>query len=311
MLLLRLLPPSIAPSSKAIHRRLLGPLAKGRYRKPRSQEPEHVHLLSHEIRTPLSLIKGATELLADESPGPLTAAQKQFLTTIKQNADFAISMAENFLLDARLQSAALRLNLTSFDLRVLTRDTARQLREVNGTPLVVTDPGDPLILEADQDLIRQVLWNLINNACRHSNHQHVEVRTYRREDNVVIEIADYGSGITPEQRKVLFTPFSQFPDKPTTPPHSVPTASTPHLSPAAVDSSKISKPATPIPPKAPPTGVGLGMGIVRTIAQMHGGRVVVDSISGHGTVMHVVLPCEQPQATTGWRGKLAWVRKTL
>ncbi|MGO1286280.1 MAG: histidine kinase dimerization/phospho-acceptor domain-containing protein, partial [Brachybacterium sp.] len=71
-----------------------------------SSPPEKLsaRVLSHEIRTPLTLVKGAADLLAEETPGPLNATQRYFVDTIVGNTSLVVSMAEDFLLEARLET---------------------------------------------------------------------------------------------------------------------------------------------------------------------------------------------------------------
>lgn len=225
------------------------------------------HVLSHEIRTPLSLIKGAAELLADESAGTLNADQRHFVETITDNSERVIAMAEDFLTDAKLDSPNFTLTYCQFDLRELLRDTARELREVNDVQIFLRDTGEPLILSADRVLMRHVAWNLINNAVRHAGTEScVEIRTYPTVEGAVVEIRDDGRGMTPTERSDLFTPFAHA-GNPTT---------------------------------AAGSGTGIGLGIVERIVRLHHGRIIVDTLTGKGTSIHVVTPWEPPPSSSGY-----------
>lgn len=216
-------------------------------------------VVAHEIRTPLSLIKGAAELL--ESAGPLTDEQKQFTKTIQTNAEHAIAVAEDFLTLAKLDASGDHLSPETFDLRELTRQTARDLRAIHDFPILIRDSGQPITITADRNLIRQALWNLINNAIRHADtHSQVMVRTYSTSEHACIEVRDLGSGISPNDRDSLFIPFQQLG----------------HEGAAATGQ-----------------GAGLGLAIVDRIVALHGGELLVDSLLGRGTSIHVLLPFEQ------------------
>lgn len=227
------------------------------------------HILSHEIRTPLSLIKGAAEILSDETAGALTAEQRHFVNTITTNSERVIAMSEDFLTDAKLSSPQFALNYSHFDLRHLIRVTARELREVTDINLYLTDAGDPLFIDADRDLIRHVAWNLIINASRHAGPDStITARTYATKEGAGLEIRDDGRGMTPDDRRELFTPFS-------------------HSSTRSHD---------------PSSGTGIGLGIVERIVHLHRGRIIVDTLTNRGTSIHVILPWERRRRPPRWHG---------
>jgi signal transduction histidine kinase len=224
------------------------------------EEIAHARMLSHEIRTPLSLVRGAAELLAEGTPGPLTDKQRYFVDTILQNSSQAVSLAECFLIDARLRHGGAVLDLEETDLRDLVRDVVRDLRRVSSLSIRLEDRGEPLVVPVDQPLMRQVVWNLVNNALRHSGSTTVALSVEGGDEGAILSVSDDGRGMTQEQRRALFTPFAA--------------ASTPGGS-----------------------GTGLGMSITRRIVEAHGGRLVVDTIDEAGTRVLVVLP--RPGAPEG------------
>ncbi|MDO5720105.1 MAG: HAMP domain-containing sensor histidine kinase, partial [Actinomycetaceae bacterium] len=226
------------------------------------------HILSHEMRTPLSLIKGAGEILSDEAAGPLTDDQRHFVDIITANSQRVIAMAEDFLTDAKLSSPQFALNYTHFDLRHLIRETVRELREVNHLSLFLTDAGDPLFIDADRDLIRHVVWNLITNASRHAGPDSaITIRSYATHEGAGLEVRDHGRGITPEDRRELFVPFAL----------------------GATQSQESS------------SGTGIGLGIVERIVNLHSGRIIVDTLTNRGTSIHVLLPWHRKRRPRRWR----------
>ncbi|GAB79113.1 His Kinase A (phospho-acceptor) domain-containing protein [Austwickia chelonae] len=214
---------------------------------------ERPSVFSHEVRTPLALIKGATELLAEQTPGPLNERQREFVTTIATNAEHVIGMAEDLLTEARMANRLFRLDTSEFDLHLLVRETVHSLRRIHGAPLRIVGQGRPLLVRADRGLIRQAFFNVINNAARHAGPGvTITVEVTGGLDEVVIAISDDGAGMTEKERAALFEPF-------------------------ATDSAHRG-------------GTGLGMMITESILREHGGRVLVDTVDEHGTTVFITLP---------------------
>lgn len=229
----------------------------GRLRALAKERAERVSVLSHELRTPLALVKGAGELLADGAPGPLTDRQRQFLTTITDNTQRMIGMAEDLLTDARLEATLFDIRITRTDLRALVRQTVRELRRVQDTEIRLDNRGAPLLVPVDRQLMRQAIDNLVTNAVRHAQGEYVEVRVTAGDASVLIAVSDNGTGISPADRARLFAAFQ--------------TGS------------------------SPSPGTGLGMLITHRIVDLHGGRIFVDTLAGRGTTIYLSLPLpEEP-----------------
>lgn len=211
-------------------------------------------VLSHEIRTPLSLIRGAAELLAEQSPGPLNATQEMFVSTILDNAQLVADMAEDFLLEARFESGMFSPALSVVDVRAIVAETAREVRRILSASIAVEASGGVLPIISDEKLIRQMTWNLINNAARHANTEEPIVVRVREitGGGCTITILDSGKGITDRDREYLFTPF-------------------------ATGSSR--RP-----------GSGLGMMVVKRIVEVLEGKIMIESEPGRGTTVVVSLP---------------------
>lgn len=214
---------------------------------------ERSSVLSHEIRTPLTMVKGAGELLAEGTPGPLTDRQREFVTTIVDNCQQMIALAEDFLTDARIESQLFELNAELIDLRSLARSTVRDLRRVHAATILLDSRGAPLDVVVDRGLMRQALWNLVNNAARHGGEGvTITVKLAAGDEDVLCSVSDDGRGMTPEERAELFTPF-------------------------AVGMSH--RP-----------GTGLGMMITERIVELHGGRMFVDTVARRGTTVLFTVP---------------------
>lgn len=215
---------------------------------------ERSSVLSHEIRTPLTLVQGSAELLAEETPGPLNDRQRAFVDTIVDSARRTITMAEDLLTAARLEARLFELHLERTDLRALARRTVGEMRRLHGVTVLLDSRGAPLWLDLDRNLMRQALWNLVNNAVHHSGAGvRIVVRITVGDDDVLVSVADDGPGMTPEQRAGLFLPF--------------------------VTGGGVTG-----------RGTGLGMMITREIVELHGGRIFVDSTTRVGTIILFTLP---------------------
>ncbi|AFM06561.1 sensor histidine kinase [Corynebacterium pseudotuberculosis] len=217
-------------------------------------------ILAHEIRTPLSLIKGAAELLGQETD---PRKCERLAATIGANSTRAIEVAESFLLQAKLNSGSLTLQVSQCDVRGLVRSTAQELRAMSEVPIVVDDPGDPLMIDGDPQLLRHALWNVLNNAARYAgSDSDIVVGVEESSTGVIVTVADYGPGMTARQRQNMFVPFAQF-------------------------GQEQSQGQGPV---GVPSGAGLGMAITQKIVQLHRGSVLVDSIADHGTSVLITLP---------------------
>ena len=208
--------------------------------------------VSHEIRTPLALVKGAAELLAEQSPGKLNDLQRRFVETITENTQQVIDIAESFLTDLRLAGSE-PLTFGSVDVRAVVAETARGMRRIAAVPIRVDAEGGMRPIQGDAGLIRQLVWNLVNNAVRHTEPGGVvTVRVSDAEESgALITVIDEGEGMSADDRARLFVPF-------------------------ATGSSRR-------------VGTGIGMSVAKRIVDAHGGQIMVDSSPGKGTMVHVVL----------------------
>jgi len=222
---------------------------------------EQVTALSHELRTPLSMIKGAADLLLEQTPGPLTTAQERFLLIISHQCTHVVALCESLLTQAKIEAGLFTPRLEPVDVSVLARDVVTAMRPLCAerrqrisldTPQVTPRiPADPL-------LISQALTNLVSNASRFTTvGGSVDVRVMAIDAGVAVYVTDDGAGMTRQQRQQLFRRF-----------------------------------ATGRPLE---DGTGLGLVITRTIVELHGGSILVDTASMRGTTFLFTLPAGRPQ----------------
>ncbi|KPN18109.1 MULTISPECIES: sensor histidine kinase [Arthrobacter] len=228
---------------------------------------DQISVVSHEIRTPLSLMKGAADLLAEGSPGPLTDSQTRFVQTISSNCHSVITLSEDLLTQARIDAGMFELHPQRVNLRALTMSVISELRHLHPLPIALDCPGAPPRLWADPMLMRQALTNLINNAVAHArNAELITVRVVNADAQILVSVSDDGEGIRDDERRRLFERFQS------------------------------GKPLR--------DGTGLGLVITRAIIQMHGGDVFVDSTPNRGTTMLFTLPKDSSHSVEAEQGLL-------
>lgn len=234
-----------------------------RLRATAQRNADQISVVSHEIRTPLALVRGAADLLAEETPGPLNQQQRRFVDTISGNCTAVVALAEDLLVQARIDAGIFKLHLQRVNLRRLAGGVVAELRRLHSVDISLDCPGAPPRIWADADLLRQALTNLINNAVVHAHAATlVTVRIVSTDEDVLVSVSDNGRGMTREVRQRLFERFAS---------------------------------GRPLR-----DGTGLGLVITRQIIQMHGGDVLVDSTPNRGTTMLFSIPNGQlsPQRET-------------
>jgi two-component system OmpR family sensor kinase len=221
---------------------------------------------SHELRTPLTTIKGFAELYRQ---GAL-ADPEMFMNRIEREANRMSLLVEDLLMLARLD-AQRPLDRRPVDLLALASDAVHNARAVDtarrpdGPPrpidIEIRSGAGTLEISGDETRLRQVLANLLNNALIHTPHDAaVTVRLTPAREEALIEVADTGPGLPPDQAERIFERFYR------------------------TDSSR----------SRDSGGTGLGLSIVQALVDAHGGRVEVTSAVGEGTTFAVHLPREVP-----------------
>lgn len=213
--------------------------------------------LAHEIRNPLSTIEGYMEGLID---GVLPGDTATY-TTVAKEAHRLQRLTKDLSLLAQAQEGALHLHIGPIDLGDLVVDVATRLGqqfESKGVDLD-TRMTTPLIVKGDADRLTQALTNIIGNALAYTpTGGRVSVAGMRTAGNCMIEVADTGPGLTPDEANIVFQRFTR------------------------------------LDPES--TGTGIGLNIARTIARLHYGDVTVSS-QGHGlgTSFTIWIPASDGQ----------------
>src|SRR5216683_759168 len=210
---------------------------------------------SHELSTPLTSIRGYAELFhrgLQSRPEDLAKA----LERIEREAT-RMGVLVNELLTLASFDAGRPLGHDPVDLRGIAADTAADLRAVDPSRTVTLDAGLPVIVLGDEARLRQVAANLVSNVRRHTPPgTPVTVRADRQDGVGLLEVADRGPGMTPDQAAKVFDRFYR------------------------VDKAR----------SRAMGGAGLGLAIVASIAEAHGGQASVTTAIGKGTTFRVAIP---------------------
>ena len=215
--------------------------------------------LSHELRTPLNAILGFAQLLGLGERTSLSDAQRQQVQWILTAGQQLLALIEDVLDLSKVEAGEINLNLERVDVNALMReclpllDTARQQHHVT---LLNRAAAEPLWVWVDAQRLRQIVINLLSNACKYNRpHGHATIDTRLEGEEVVIDISDDGIGMRPEDAAQLFQPFKRLPSAMT------------HAE-----------------------GTGLGLYIVKQLVERMQGSVSVVSGLGVGTRFTVRLP---------------------
>jgi PAS domain S-box-containing protein len=219
--------------------------------------------VSHELRTPLSAILGYAELLLDGSFGPVGEHQQRAILEMMGSTQELTILVNELLDSAQLEAHALLLRIRPFDpIEMLQRveNTLAVLARNKGLELTTTIAPDlPAVLQGDESRLRQLLINLIGNAIKFTERGAVQVRLYRVDAGWwAMEVSDTGPGIPDEARRYIFDPFRQ------------------------IDGSITRE----------YRGTGLGLSIVKSLVELMGGTVSLDSELGRGSTFTLTLPLQ-------------------
>jgi signal transduction histidine kinase len=221
-----------------------------------------VSSMSHELRTPLNAIIGLTDMMTSNAVRFGTEKALEPLKRVHNAGTHLLGLINQVLDLSKIEAGKLELSPEKVNLAPLIDEvigTARQLAEQSKNRLVVDASQDLGTLVIDPMRLRQILLNLLSNACKFTKEGEVSLRARRvgnGGDTIEVAIADNGIGMTPEQLAKLFQEFSQ------------------------AEASTAKKYG----------GTGLGLAITRKLARMMGGDVTVTSEPGKGSVFTVRLP---------------------
>jgi signal transduction histidine kinase len=222
---------------------------------------DFVHHVSYELRSPLTTIIGFAHLLSDPVTGPLMPKQAEYLDYITTSTGALLAIINNILDLATIDAGAMTLNLGPIDIRKTIDDAAEGIQDrLARDRIALQIDVDPSIgnFTGDERRVVQVLYNLLANAVGFSPQDAAITLTARRsEHNVIFTVTDRGPGIPPEVKDKVFDWFESH-----------------------ANGSRH-------------RGAGLGLSLVRSFVELHGGKVRVDSVVGKGTTVTCDFPIDQ------------------
>ena len=223
---------------------------------------QFVSSMSHELRTPLNAIIGLTEMMVTNAARFGTEKAQEPLQRVNRAGTHLLGLINQVLDLSKIEAGKLELNPQTVQLAPLIEEvigTARQLAEQNKNRLVSRRKRTSALLTVDPMRLRQILLNLLSNACKFTKEGEVKLRARKVGDGrdwVELSVSDTGIGMTPEQQAKLFEEFTQ------------------------ADATTAQRFG----------GTGLGLAITRKLARMMGGDVTVTSEPGKGSAFTVRLP---------------------
>ena len=222
---------------------------------------DFVHHVSYELRSPLTNIIGFANLLGDPAFGTLTHKQDEYLGYITASTNALLALINNILDLATIDAGAMTLNLGDVDIRNSMEAAAEGVQDrlvKNRISLDIRAPANIGSFVADERRLRQILFNLLSNAVGFSPEgETVTLVAERHPDAVYFRVTDRGPGIPPEVMDKVFDWFET----------------------ESMGSQH--------------RGPGLGLSLVRSFVELHGGTVTIDSASGQGTTVTCAFPVAQ------------------
>jgi signal transduction histidine kinase/CheY-like chemotaxis protein len=219
--------------------------------------------MSHELRTPLNAIIGYSEMIKEDAEDRQDAASIADVNRIIVAGNHLLSLINQVLDLSKIEAGRMEIDVEAFDLAELVRGvvvTVQRLAADRGNELVVGSLEALGTMQSDSTKIRQILLNLLSNACKFTDNGRVCLDVTRRAgaavDRVTLVVRDTGIGMTPAQKSRLFQEFTQ----------------------ADVSTTRRYG------------GTGLGLAISQRLAQILGGRIDVDTEDGAGSTFTVELP---------------------
>lgn len=224
---------------------------------------EFLSMASHQLRTPLTSVKGYLSMVLEGDAGKVTNAQKQLLSEAFTSSERMVHLIHDFLNVSRLQTGKFMLEQHPYDLAKLVTEEVKSLQrsaETRNMKLVFTNSVGELVLNIDENKIRQVIMNFIDNALFYSHDDStITVELTKTNDNVELRVKDNGIGVPKGEQSQLFTKFYR------------------------ASNAR----------KQRPDGTGVGIFLAKKVITEHGGNVLFESVEGKGSTFGFTLPIEK------------------
>jgi signal transduction histidine kinase len=216
---------------------------------------DFVSLVSHELRSPMAAVIGAARTLQGRWRELTPDQRESFLGLIGDETSRLARLIDDVLDTSRIEAGTFSFTFSDVDLGELLRDVVAAAELAQDEVQLTTEVGALPNVRGDRERLRQVIQNLVDNAVKYSSAGgRVHVRAVPGSGHVLIDVADQGPGIAPEDQQLIFEKFGR-------------------------SSGGTTKP-----------GTGLGLFIARSIAEAHGGTLDVQSVPERGSVFRLELP---------------------
>jgi len=231
-----------------------------RERESERLKSQFVSMVSHELRTPLTSVKGYIDLLLDGESGELSAGQQELLHVVQRNTDRLLVLVSDLLEAARLEAGRLDVRTASVDLVPVVNSVVAEMQvqtRERQQQVVVELPSLRPVVIGDPDRLHQILMNLVSNASKYSPiGTTIRITAQRRGDEVAVSVSDQGMGLSADDLHRVFDRFFRA------------------KQPAMLNT----------------TGTGLGLYITRSLVELQGGSMSVDSELGVGSTFTFTVP---------------------
>ena len=219
---------------------------------------DFIQHVSYELRSPLTSIIGFAEMIADGTIGSLNPQQAEYMEHITTSSSSLLAIVNDILDLATVDAGIMALNIAEVDIRQVAESSVEGLRDrIDGQSITLrlNIPDEIGTFRADEQRVRQILFNLIANAVRFSDAGgSIEISGQRDAGWVIYTVQDFGAGIPESMIPKIFQPFEG----------------------RGAQGRR--------------RGAGLGLSIVKSLVELHGGTIQVASSEGEGTVVTVRLP---------------------